>query len=253
MMAIVLRSFTSLVLPVLMASVGVRALNPFVWPDQWSAVQEISIVSGKYANALQRGRIAYDFLNRRTREDQVLISGPNVTSPETSNNMTEWFNGTHWFYMDWETGECQTADFGIGMVTPDWLIKESSFPRNNGSTYIHAFVPVNSSNISVTSSGIPPRSSFVRKFVNTTWIWVDGSAGFGEKPRNSVFEWYVDHERRGKRLHMPSTLSADLIVDLQGFATRVEEEWFRIPDACLGNASAKFSGTISSLSLRKRI
>lgn len=211
----------------------------FEWPVQWSAVQEISIVSGNFTGAVQRGRIAYDFTNGRTREDQVLIRGPSVKTPETSNNMTEWFHGTTWYYMDWTTGVCQTADFGIGMVKPDWLVDPNDgFPRRNGSTFIFAV-----------------DEDDKRRYVNTSYIWVDGSAGFGEPPRSSEFEYvlrvvtlqrsvpttnyslrlnryYVDAIGNGRRMRMPSTLSADLVVDLKGFKRQVDPSWFDLPDAC---------------------
>merc|ERR1712072_1357421 len=94
----------------------------FVWPEQWSAVQEIHLSSGPFAGAVQIGRIVYDFKNRRTREDQALIGGPSVKTNMTSNNMTEWFHNSTWFFMDWTTGECISNDFGIGMVFPDYLV-----------------------------------------------------------------------------------------------------------------------------------
>merc|ERR1712070_359942 len=96
--------------------------SAFVWPSQWQAIQEIHLASGPYAGAVQRGRIVYDFINQRTREEQVLISGPSVKTDVTSNNMTEWFHNTTWYYMDWTTGVCMSTDFGIGMVLPDWLV-----------------------------------------------------------------------------------------------------------------------------------
>lgn len=219
----------------------------FVWPEQWSGVQEISIVSGNFSGALQRGLIAYDFVNGRTREDQVLLNGPSVRTPETSNNMTEWFNGTHWFYMNWEKGECEAADFGIGMVLPDWLLNDASFPRNRGVTYIHAYVPKSGTSLDAFAESLPPRSDFKRQFVNTSWIWVDGSAGFGEPAGSSLFEWYVDSHLNGKRLHMPSTLSADLVVDIQGFKREVTSSWFDIPEACIRAAAASDATPIHSL------
>jgi len=191
--------------------------------NQWSAIQHISIVSGNFTGAIQRGRIAYDFTHGRTREDQVLIRKPTRKNATLmSNNMTEWFDGTKWYFMDWTTNECQEANFGIGMVKPDWLVSNDDFPRKNGSTFIYT----------LNSDGKN------RDFVNTSWIWVDGSSGFGEEPRSSLFEWYVDGENRGRRLRMPSTLSADLMVDLQNFRMEVDETWLEIPKECFNSSVA---------------
>ena len=191
--------------------------------SKWSAIQHISIVSGNFTGAMQQGRIAYDFVNRRTREDQVLIRKPNRKNATLmSNNMTEWFDGTKWYFMDWTTGECQEANFGIGMVKPDWLVSDDDFPHQNGSTFIYA----------LDSDGKS------RDYVNTSWIWVDGSAGFGEEPLSSLFEYHVDSNNRGRRLRMPSTLSADLMIDLQNFQTEVDDTWLEIPKECF-NSSVK--------------
>ena len=264
-------NFFSFFFPALAAAVegDGGGLDRFVWPNQWSGIQEISIVSGKFAGALQRGRIAYDYINRRTREDQVLISGPSVKTPETSNNMTEWFNGSHWYYMDWTTGSCQSANFGIGMVKPDWLIADASFPRSTGATYIHAFVPSSSPSPSPSHAlpskakarrkipSIPPRSNFKRQYVNASWVWVDGSEGFGEPPLSSVFEWYVSGDGGkntvGHRLRMPSTLSADLVVDIQDFAAgKLDPAWFDIPLGCFSSTAGAAAETPASTIARRR-
>ena len=181
-------------------------------------------------------------MNRRTREDQVLIRKPNRKNATLmSNNMTEWFDGTKWYFMDWTTGECQEANFGIGMVKPDWLVSDDEFPRQNGSTFIYA----------LDSDGKS------RDYVNTSWIWVDGSAGFGEEPRSSLFEYHVDSNNRGRRLRMPSTLSADLMIDLQNFQTEVDDTWLEIPKECFNSSmtgrslydgAVRGGGFLSSLS-----
>lgn len=194
--------------------------------NQWSAIQHISLVSGNFTGAVQQGRIAYDFVNRRTREDQVLVRAPiRKNATLMSNNMTEWFDGTKWYFMDWTTNECQEANFGIGMVKPDWLLSDDEFPRKNGSTFIY----------SLDDDGKE------RDFVNTSWIWVDGSIGFGEKPLSSIFEWYVDKDNRGRRLRMPSTLSSDLMVDLQNFQLELDDSWFDIPQECFNSSGSSSS------------
>merc|ERR1712196_676210 len=86
----------------------------FIWPTQWEAIQEIHLVNGNFSGAVQRGRIVYDFVRASTREDQALVAGPSVKTGYTSDNMTEWFHNTTWFYMDWTTGKCMSNDFGIG-------------------------------------------------------------------------------------------------------------------------------------------
>ena len=91
-------------LAVLTIALATPPLSSFVWPYQWSAIQEIHMTSGNFTGAFQVGHIAYDYINRRTKESQALISGPSVKTGFTSNNMTEWFLGTHWYYMDWTTG-----------------------------------------------------------------------------------------------------------------------------------------------------
>ena len=99
---------------------NVMGLNPdpqeFIWPIQWQAIQKIHIVSGNFSGAVQIGKIVYDYKNLMTREDQALVSGPSVKTGFTSNNMTEWFHNTTWYYMDWTTRQCQTTDFGFGQV-----------------------------------------------------------------------------------------------------------------------------------------
>ena len=160
------------------------------------------MVSGKYLGAVQRGLIAYDFPNRMTREDQALISGPSVNSSFTSNNMTEWFHNTTWYYMDWTTGVCQTTDFGWGQVRPDFMIA-SGYPLERGPpTFIDVYTT---------------KEPLRRDFVNVSWIQVDGSAGFGGPPRTSLFEWYLDKDDVPRRMRMPSSLSSDLMVDLSEF------------------------------------
>ena len=129
------------------------------------------MVSGKYLGAVQRGLIAYDFPNRMTREDQALISGPSVNSSFTSNNMTEWFHNTTWYYMDWTTGVCQTTDFGWGQVRPDFMIA-SGYPLERGPpTFIDVYTT---------------KEPLRRDYVNVSWIQVDGSAGFGGPPRSAL-------------------------------------------------------------------
>ena len=86
------------------ATATVTATSPFVWPDQWSAIQEVHMTSGNFTGAFQVGKMVYDYTNLRTREDQALISGPSVKTGFTSDNMTEWFHGSKWYYMDWTTG-----------------------------------------------------------------------------------------------------------------------------------------------------
>ena len=58
------------------ATATVTATSPFVWPDQWSAIQEVHMTSGNFTGAFQVGKMVYDYTNLRTREDQALISGP---------------------------------------------------------------------------------------------------------------------------------------------------------------------------------
>ena len=189
-------------------------LSRFVWPDRWSAVQEIHLVSGNFTGAVQLGRVEYDAVRNWTREDQALIAGPSVKTPETSNNMTEFFRGTEWFYMDWTTGECMYADFGFGQVRPDFLIN-SVFPHVTGTTFIDTYV-----------------NDDKRGYVNTSFIHTDGSSGFGEPPGSSLFEYYVDADGNGRRLRMPSTLSSDLVIELRDFRPALTPAIDDMPSAC---------------------
>lgn len=180
-------------------------------------MQEIHLVSGNFTGAIQKGRIVYDFVHRRTREDQTLIAGPSVKTGYTSDNMTEWFHNSTWYYMDWTTGECMSTDFGIGMVLPDWLVSPP-YPYQTGTSFVFAYV--NGS------------KSSARDYVNTTWIQSDGSAGFGLPPNSNLFEWYLNNEGEPVRMRMPSTLAADLQVDITDFTTTVVPSDTALPAAC---------------------
>lgn len=213
-------------------------LRQFVWPSQWSAVQEVHMVSGRFAGALQRGVIAYDFDHLMTREDQALISGPSVKTDFTSDNMTEWFRNTTWYYMDWTTGECQTTDFGWGQVRPDFLVR-GDFPSTTGSTYIYAY-----------SDG--SMAGGPREYVNTSWVQTDGSAGFGSPPGSSIFEWYIDKAGKARRMRMPSSLASNLMIDLVGFESSLPADVFELPQACKdpGAVRAWAHGPVTPLASR---
>jgi len=188
----------------------------FVWPQQWQGIQEIHLSSGPYVGAIQKGRIVYDYTNLRTREDQVLIAGPSVASNYTSNNMTEWFHNSTWFYMDWTTGQCMSNDFGIGMVLPDWLVAPD-YPKHTGVSFIFTYI----------------NNTATRGYVNTTWIQTDGSAGFGLPAGTNLFDFNIDNDGVPRRLHMPSTLAADLMIDLTDYSSAVTLEDTALPEACL--------------------
>jgi len=205
----------------------------FIWPEQWSGIQEIHLVSGNFSGAVQRGRIVYDFLNQRTREDQALITGPSVKTDYTSDNMTEWFHNTTWFYMDWTTGECMSNDFGIGMVKPDWLTAPP-YPYHTGTSFIYAYVN-NTSN---------------RGYVNTTWIQTDGSVGFGLPPNSNLFDWHLNNAGIPVRMRIPSTLAADLMVDISDFRPLVDPQETELPDACLKQARPWLHGPVTPLAHR---
>jgi len=211
------------------------SLAPFVWPDQWSGTQEIHMTSGNFTGAFQVGRIAYDYTNRRTSETQVLISGPSVKTSFTSDNMTEWFHGTKWHYMDWTTGTCMENDFGMGMVKPDFLVN-GVFPTKTGVTYIRA-----------RNQDAAHRSSL--EWVNVSWVQTDGSAGFGDPPGTSLFEWHLDAAGTARRMRMPSSLSSDLMVDLVGYKKAVDAADFELPAACR-NASRWTHGPVTPLAGR---
>eukprot|EP00038_Savillea_parva_P006234 m.162456 g.162456 ORF g.162456 m.162456 type:complete len:253 (-) comp12193_c0_seq1:115-873(-) len=217
--------------PSVARAVGGPPLSLFVWPDRWSAVQEIHLVSGNFSGAVQLGRVEYDAVRNWTREDQALIAGPSVNTSMTSNNMTEWFRGTDWYYMDWTTGICQYTDFGFGQVTTDFLIN-SAFPHQVGTTYIYTYLGPHETN-----SAIP-----VRGFVNTSFIHTDGSAGFGSPPGSSLFEYYVDSHGNGRRLRMPSTLSSDLMIELREFENNVTDAIDDLPSACHKSRARRWVG-----------
>ena len=197
------------------------SLERFVWPDQWRAVQTIHMVTGNFTGAIQRGRIAYDWQQRRTREDQQLLAGPSVKTSFTSDNMTEWFHNMTWWYMDWTCMQCFSMEYGFGMVKPDWLVDPANgYPTSTGSTFIFAY------------NGTGAATREVRSYVNVSWVQVDGSAGFGEPPGSSLFEWHVDTQGMARRMRMPSTLSSDLMVDLSDFELGSSEADFELPPEC---------------------
>ena len=212
---------------------GAPPLHRFVWPDRWSAVQEIHLVSGNFTGAVQVGLVEYDARRNWTREDQALIAGPSVKTPETSDNMTEFFRGTDWFYMDWTTGECQYANFGFGQVRPDFLIN-SAFPHIVGTTFINTYV-----------------GKHERGYVNTSYIHTDGSSGFGEPPGSSLFEYYVDADGNGRRLRMPSTLSSDLVIELKDFQPELTPAIADMPEACHKSRATQWTkGPITPMARR---
>ena len=211
-------------------------LSQFVWPNKWSAVQEVHLVSGKFKGATQMGRIEYDAVRNWTREDQTLISGPSVKTPVTSDNMTEWFRGLDWFYMDWTTMKCWHNNFGFGQVRPDFLVN-AAFKHITGSTWIYTY---------------EHETSNRRDYVNTSYIHTDGSPGFGEPPGSSLFEYYVDSAGKGRRLRMPSTLSSDLVIELKGFKSDVTTAIDDLPASCKDpNLVKKWTwGPVTPLALR---
>merc|ERR1712086_723837 len=217
----------------------------FVWPQQWQGIQEIHLSSGPYVGAIQKGRIVYDYTNLRTREDQVLIAGPSVASNYTSNNMTEWFHNSTWFYMDWTTGQCMSNDFGIGMVLPDWLVAPD-YPKHTGVSFIFTYINNTATrgyvNTTVPSSLLCCGSACHMSHWNShmptdscvsQWIQTDGSAGFGLPAGTNLFDFNIDNDGVPRRLHMPSTLAADLMIDLTEYSSAVPLEDTALPEACL--------------------
>lgn len=244
----------------LVATHAVPDLNRFVWPNQWSAHQEVHLVSGKFTGALQVGNIAYDWVNKRTREDQALIAGPSVNTSFTSNNMSEWFHGTTWYYMDWTTGECQTADFGFGQVDPTFLVNPL-WPHELGTifidTYLNTYLDASAARSSTAmDASIAPLSAATRPtaarkgFVNCSWIQVDGSAGFNATAGSSIFEWYIDSDNNARRMRMPSSLSSDLMIELTNFRKRVDDAAFKLPAACAASPALWQHGPVTPLARR---
>eukprot|EP00937_MAST-01D_sp_MAST-1D-sp2_P003458 g3458.t1 len=220
------------------------SLQRFVWPDQWRAIQTIHMVTGNYTGAVQRGRIAYDWVKRRTREDQQLLQGPPVATSYTSNNMTEWFHNMTWYYVDWTAAPptCMSMEYGFGQVKPDWLVDAANgYPTQTGSTFILAY--------NDSAPGAATREA--RAFVNVSWVQVDGSAGFGDPPGSSLFEWHVDANGRARRMRMPSTLSSDLMADLSDFEARNEDADFDLPPCCSPGAVQQWPhGPVTPLARR---
>lgn len=190
-------------------------------------------MSGKFTGAVQIGGISYDWTNLRTREDQALIAGPSVKTSFTSDNMTEWFHGSTWYYMDWTTGICQTDDFGFGQVKPDFLVNPL-WPHQLGTTFIDTY----------------ELNSKKKDFVNCSWIQVDGSAGFNNTAGSSLFEWYLDVNDTARRMRMPSSLSSDLIVELRDYKKTVDPTAFDLPSACTSSPSAWPHGPQTPLARR---
>ena len=159
-------------------------------------------------------------------------------------------------------------DFGWGMVKPDFLTN-GIFPATTGTTYIRA-----------RSQREADRQQF--EWVNVTWIQTDGSAGFGGPPGTSLFEWHLDASGTARRMRsarpmslasrsvcacpppphrashrtfapcalaVPSSLSADLMVDLVGFQKKVDSGDFQLPHACR-NASVWTLGPVTPLASR---
>ena len=139
----------------------------------------------------------------------------------TSDNMTEWFHNTTWWYMDWTNTQCFSMQYGFGMVKPDWLVDPANgYPTSTGSTFIFAY------------NGTGATAREARAYVNVSWVQVDGSAGFGEPAGSSLFEWHVDARGGARRMRMPSTLSSDLMADLSDFELGSREADFELPPEC---------------------
>ena len=157
-------------------------------------------------------------------------------------------------------------DFGWGMVKPDFLTT-GIFTATTGTTYIRA-----------RSQQEADRQQF--EWTNVSWIQTDGSAGFGGPPGTSLFEWHLDASRTARRMRrarklgshifsqrmfrysqqylsthvssvvaVPSSLSADLMVDLVGYQKKVDPADFQLPHACL-NASLWTRGPVTPLASR---
>jgi len=169
------------------------------WSEKWQATQIIEIPE---LNAIQSGYFVYDYPNNRIREDQYTFQGK---VPTYSKNMTEFFFGNQWYFIDWVANTCETTSYGIGPVKPDWFLSNSTREPN-----VFLYDRFGS-----------------KRYVNASWIYLDW---FG------VFEYFVESDTLTPlRLRMPGATSLSgmtLVVDLKNYTTDINVSLFDLPDIC---------------------
>eukprot|EP00656_Telonema_subtile_P043564 TRINITY_DN49911_c0_g1_i2.p2 TRINITY_DN49911_c0_g1~~TRINITY_DN49911_c0_g1_i2.p2 ORF type:complete len:112 (-),score=26.63 TRINITY_DN49911_c0_g1_i2:40-375(-) len=95
---------------------------------------------------------------------------------------------------------------------------------------------------------IRDRNNTERDYVNTTWVQTDGSAGFDQPPGSNLFEWHLDNEGVPVRMRLPSTLAADLMVDITDYKPTAPLVDTSLPEACLHpNAQQWVHGPVTPL------
>lgn len=169
------------------------------WKNQWQATQIIHIPE---IDADQSGWFVYDFDNQRIRQDQFTFHG---SVPTYSKNMTEFFFGTDWYFIDWVANTCESTTYGIGPVKPDWFLTNSTLQKN---VFLYDRFEA-------------------MTYVNTSWLYLDW---FG------IFEYFVAVEKlKPFRLRMPGATSLagmTLVVDLVNYTETIDESLFDLPQIC---------------------